>query len=64
MKHTGTSMGGRIVHRTRQKGNRKCKNCIFLEYKPSSGLNYYCTKLSEPKEYTKVCYCKNYKAKD
>lgn len=59
----GTSLGGHIVRRKRQNGNRLCKKCVHLQYKPTAEYNYFCDKSGEPKYYTTRCFCKHYKEK-
>lgn len=62
----GTATNTIIYTRKRQKGNRRCKNCVHLKYSanPTKDCSYRCDVTGEPKEFTKKCYCKHYKSKD
>lgn len=69
MKHgTGTNTGTIIYTRKRQRGNVACKNCMHLKYcvKSSKGImyNYVCDATGEPRDYTKRCYCKQFRKKE
>lgn len=63
----GTSTSGVVHRRPSQRGNRRCKDCVYLKYGLSvvrgETYNYFCsaTKKKEPKHYTTKCYCSHYK---
>lgn len=66
MKHSvGTATSCIVYTRVRQKGNRKCKECIHLQYtaNPTAECNYRCAVSGTPTAYTKRCFCKHFKAK-